>query len=220
MIASDLNNPEFANPTDPDARLHVVFYMKPVKNEFRSQNENRPIFEDAVFVRIHIPGDQLSVIDGPAREDHKLRFPRHWALFESTQGKDGQEVGTPLNQWPLLSPAVVESLMAMKFRTVEQVAGASDQNIQRIGMLAGMSPHALRDKAQRYLLVARDTSVVDLARDELDKIKAEQAELEAKHAAAIADMQRKLDAVLSLAERPKKRGRPPKVKPEPELTGP
>jgi hypothetical protein len=219
MLASDLNNPEFANPTDPDARLHVVFYMKPIKNEFKSTVENRPIFEDTVFVRIHIPGDQLSVIDCPAREDHKVRFPRHWALFDRTQGKDGQEIGTPLSQWPLLSPAVVESLLAMKFRTVEQVAGASDQNIDRIGMLAGMSPYALREKAQRYLLVARDTSIVDSAKEELEKIKREQAERDAKHAQDLADMQRKLDAVLAMASVPKKRGRPPKQKTE-ELTGP
>ena len=105
MLASDLNNPEFVGPTDPDARLHVKFYIQPQKNEFKSTLEGRPIFEDVQMIEIRIPGDQLTVIHSAVREDHKQRFPKHWAYFEQTQGKDNLEIGTPLTQWPMLQPS-------------------------------------------------------------------------------------------------------------------
>ena len=210
MLASDLANPEFSNPTDPDARLHVVIYRRPVKNEFRTEREGRAIFEDQVYIRIQVPGDQMSVLDGPLREDHKARFPRHWAYFESTQGKDALEDGTPLAQWPILGPAQVEELHALKFRTIEQIANATDMQLQRMGSAGGMAGTALRDRAQRFLVVAHDASVVDNAAAELATMKASQAETEARHAAEMADMRQKLDAVLAMAV-PRKRGRPAKV---------
>jgi hypothetical protein len=217
MLASDLANPEFANPQDPDARLHVEIFRQPIKNEFESTKEGRAIFGEVVMISIQVPGDATTKVVQPLREDHKMRFPRHWAYFESTQGKEALEVGTPLSQWPLLGPAQVEELRALKFRTVEQIAGASDQQLQRMGAAGGLAGTALRDKAQRYLAVARDASVVDHAAEELAKIRAEQAEKDAKHAADLAAMQAKLDAVIGMmaeqTER-KKPGRPAKAEKE------
>jgi hypothetical protein len=45
----------------------------------------------------------------------------------------------------------VEELRALKFYTVESVANAADAQLQRIGMVAGMSPYAFRDAAVRFL---------------------------------------------------------------------
>lgn len=198
MLASDDNNPNFSNPTDPDARLHVVIYKRPVENAFRTQQEGRKIFEDQIYIRIQVPGDTLNILDVPIREDHKMRFPRHWAYFESTQG-GALESGTPLSQWPILGPSQVEELHALKFRTVEQIATASDLQLQRIGMAGGMAPTALRDRAIRFLTVARDASIVDHAAEELARIKTEQAARDEKHAQELAEMRQKLDAVLAMA---------------------
>jgi len=212
MIASDLDNPEFVGATNPDSLLHVVFYRKPLQNEFKTEQEKRPIFEDVDFVRITIPGDKNNVIDTPVREEHKRRFPRHWDFFQKTHGTETLEIGTPLSQWPLLTPAQVEELKALKFTTVESIAGASDLMLGKIGM----GGSGLRDKAIRFLTVAKDSSAFDHAKEELDKIKAEQAEKDAKHAAelqALKDqMQQLMAAMQNPTEPPKRRGRPPKVK--------
>lgn len=217
MLASDLANPEFSNPQDPDARLHVEIFRLPQRNEFKSAAEGRAIFEDVVMISIQVPGDMTTKVVQPLREDHKMRFPRHWAYFDSTQGKEALEIGTPLSQWPILGPAQVEELRALKFRTVEQIASASDLQLQRMGSAGGMAGTALRDRAQRFLTVAHDASIVDHAAEQLAKIRAEQTEKDAKHAADLAAMQAKLDAlIVMMAEQsaPRKPGRPAKVKEE------
>lgn len=159
LIASDLNNPEFAGATNPDSRLAVQFYPHRIKNEFESERQGRPVWADVDFVKIFVPGDPTTVIDTPVREEHKKRFPLHWAHYQNSHGGDTKEIGTPLADWPRLSVAQVEELRALKFYTVEAVANASDAALQRIGMVAGMSPYAFRDHAIRFLKLAQDDSI-------------------------------------------------------------
>jgi len=78
-------------------------------------------------------------------------------------------------------------LKHFKFYTVEQVAQASDAQLNTLGMAAGMSPLALRDKAKAYLSGAKDTALVQQQADELRKrddelaaLKAQLAELASK----------------------------------------
>ena len=44
-----------------DSKLFVVFYMKAVKNGFKSEQEGRPIFDDVPHIRIYTPGDKTNV---------------------------------------------------------------------------------------------------------------------------------------------------------------
>lgn len=203
LLASDLNNPDYAGATNPDSRLAVLFYSKPMKNEFESNAKGRPIFQDMDFVKIFVPGDSTSVIDQPAREDHKVRFPIQWAHYQNKHGGDPREIGTPLSQWPRLTPSQCEELRALKFFTVESIAGASDQSLQKIGMLAGMSPYAFRDHAVRFLKVAQDDSVTQAAEERAKEAEAKTAEL----ASQLADMQAQIAALSA----PKRRGRKAKV---------
>ena len=46
-----------------DTRLAVNFYKKAVENPVKTEMEGRPIYEDRIFVRILVPGDNLSIID-------------------------------------------------------------------------------------------------------------------------------------------------------------
>lgn len=220
MLASDLNNPEFANPQNPDSLLNVQFYVKALPNEFKTTIEGRPVFDDVVMVRIIPPGDGLNIIDTPARDDHKRRFPRHWEFFERMHGKDNLQSGTPLEQWPQLGPSQVAQLRAMQFHSVEQIAGASDEQITRMGMAGGMSPFALRDKAVRFLQVAKDVSTVDHAKEEAEALRKQMAESDARHAEELRLMREQIAQLAAMqmaapaapAEAPKRRGRPPKIK--------
>lgn len=179
MLASDLNNPEFAGPINPDSKLAVQFYSRPVRNQFRSDQEGRPIFEDRDYVKIFVPGDSTSVIDTPAREEHKRRFPLQWAHYQN-QGGGRAEVGTPITQWPQISQSQAEELKALKFYTVESVAFASDQQLQAIGMKAGVAVTALRDRARNFLELAKDSSVVQRQAEDNKKLREQLAELQAQ----------------------------------------
>jgi hypothetical protein len=206
-LASDLDNTDFTGASNPDSRLAVMFYSRPMPHEFESEKQGRPIFYDQDFVKIFVPGDTTSVIDTPVRDEHKKRFPLHWAHYQNKHGGDQKEIGTPLSQWPRLSPAQVEELHALKFYTVENVANASDASLQRLGMVAGMSPFAFRDHAIRFLALAKDDSIAHAAEEKAKaleaRLEAMQQETDAKIAAAVA-------AAVAAATAPKKRG--PKAK--------
>lgn len=164
MLDSDIPN--------PDSRLYVEFYSRPVQNMFLSQQEGRPIFEDCDFVKIFVPGDSTTVIDTPANDTHKARFPLHWQHYQNKH-EGSQQTGTQLSAWPVLTAAQVEELRAIKFYTVESIATASDAQLQRIGMIAGMSPYAFRERAQRFLKAAADDGYLNQQADAVKRLEAE-----------------------------------------------
>jgi hypothetical protein len=177
------DNPEYNGARNPDDALWVRFSSKPVHNVFKSENEQRPVFDDVVYVEIRTPGDQLNIIETPAREIHKQRFPRQWAHFKNQQAGEEEKNGTPLAMWPLLTPAAVAMLHAVNFKTVEQIAFASDQQIQSVGMHAGMQPIKFRERAAAFLKVAKDASI------------------NAQQAKTIEDMQKQMDEMRAMLEK-------------------
>ena len=180
MLASDVNNPGFAGAMDPDAVMIVRFYKRAVQNRFKTKMEGRPIWEDKVYCEYYPAGSTLLKMDVPASDGHKMRFAKQWAYYQTTQGGDSREVGTPLSQWAILSPADVENLRGMKFHTVENIAAASDQQLQVLGMgVAGMAPHILRTRAQAYLGSAQDTALPQKQAEDIETLKKQIADLTA-----------------------------------------
>jgi hypothetical protein len=174
-IETDVNN--------PDSRLAVRFYSREMDNEFQSSVEGRPIKFMADFVRIEVPGDRSTIIDTFAREEHKRRFPVQWAFYQNEKSDGGDSIqGTLLKDWPILNAAQASELKHFKFYTVEQVAGASDEQISSIGMMVGMSPLSFRDKAKAFLANAKDSAVVQQQAEALrqrdDEIAAMKRQLE------------------------------------------
>ena len=180
MLASDVNNPGFAGAHDPDAVMIARFYVRAVKNNFKSAAEARPIFENKIYCEYYPAGSTLLKMDIPARDDHKQRFSKQWEYFQRTQNSDGMQNGTPIDQWPLLTPADVENLKGIKFHTVDQIAAASDSMIQIFGMgIAGLAPHVFRARAQAYLSAAKDTALPQKQAEDIEALKKQVADLTA-----------------------------------------
>jgi len=196
-LPSDQNN--------ADNRLQVRFYKRPVQQEQESLDAGRPIFKEFDFVHICVAGDTLTEIDTYAYASHKTRFPIQWANYMNRQGANDVEiVGTPVSEWPIVSKSQAEELRALKFHTVEAIAGASDQQIQRMGMAAGMSPYAFRDKAKAFLNLATNAAETDkreteinFLKEELAKKDQETAKIKAETDAKLALMQDQMAAVLA-----------------------
>lgn len=197
---------------DADARLAVKFYKRAMKLEQESAVAGRPIFKDFDFVRIMIPGDNLTEIDTYAQESHKQRFPKQWLQYQTTQESSSQIIGTPVSEWPLISHSQAEELKGIKFHTVESIANASDQQLQRIGMIAGMSPHAFRDKAKVFLNLATESAEASKREEELAQLREENAKIKAETEAKIAEMQQQMATLIAAVGKPK--GRKPKVQEE------
>lgn len=186
-----------------DENLYAEFYIKPVKQNFASEEAGRPIFQDVVFVKIMTPSDQLTQIDTIAREDHKARFPRQWAHFQNKQAGQQQVIGTPVGEWPQLTASAAEELRALKFFTVELVANANDGQLQRIGMIAGMSPNSLRDKARAFLNLANDSAEEAKREAEIAKLKAENERIKTETDRKLAEMQEQMKSLLLMASEKK-----------------
>lgn len=196
MLASDINNTEFVGAANPDAALNVRFYENAVKNEFKTSLEGRPIFDTVIYVEISTPGNQLNIINTPIRDEHKRRFPLHWAHFQNSKSEDSLESGTPISNWQILDVSQVEELRALKFKTIDSIANASDQHISSIGMICGMSPFSFREKAKTYLMVSKDAAIVQKQADEIRDLRKMQEEKEAKHAAKMEEMEEKLTKLM------------------------
>jgi len=188
-----------------DSRLQVRFYRKPVHLEQESIEAGRPIYKEFDFVHICVAGDTLTEIDTFAKNEHKARFPIQWANYMNRQGANDEEVvGTPVAEWPLVSKSQAEELRAMKFHTVESIATASDLQLQRMGMAAGMSPYAFRDKAKAFLNLATSAAETDKREGEINALKEElakkdleTAKIKAETDAKLAQMQDQMAAILA-----------------------
>lgn len=144
MLASDVNNPEFVGARNPDSGLYVEFYMFEAIDGWasreKSNEQQRKVvvkLPAAPFIRIMVPGDKTSEFTTAVTEAHKQRFPREWLAFQINEGFVGGEEDVPgwkLKDWDALNEDMCRELLHMRFQTVEQLAGASDKQIQGIGI--------------------------------------------------------------------------------------
>lgn len=188
-----------------DSALYVEFYDLPIQNEFRSNLEGRPIFEDVTMIKIQVPGDKTTSVVTPAMDHHKARFPFHWQRYINSHTEETKVVGTPLSQWPFLKPSQVEELKYQKFVTVEQLAMASDSLLNGLGLSAGHNPYDLRKRAQSYLDSAKGESIVNERMKEIEELKDAKVAKDAE----IAEMKEQIKALMEANADKPRRGRKP-----------
>jgi hypothetical protein len=196
LLATDMNNTEFTGAVaNPDALLHVEFYLhKPLdkwSTEEASQKAGRIVRiygQEQPFIRIMRPGDKDTIIETAVREEHKQRWPEQWLYFQMREGLIAQDQDIPgwkLDEWPHLldKPDLLRELKFGRFVTVEQVAGCSDAQVQKIGM-GGLG---LREKARVDLrakvskdineqIASKDKEVADL-KDTVEMLREQMAKL-------------------------------------------
>ena len=136
---------------------------------------------------------------------NSLIFPRQWAHYQNQVSNHQDIIGTPLDQWPQVTRSQAEELRGLKFHTVEAIAECSDQQLQRIGMVAGMSPHNFRLKAKAFLNLATDSAEVAQREAELQALKEENAKIKSETEAKLAAMQEQVSALLATVAKPKTR---------------
>lgn len=181
MLASDLNNPAFVGAVNPDSLLHVEFYMHEPEDPNVPWVNGKPVRLSArPYVRILKPGDNTSVIETPVREDHKQRWPEKWMYFQIQQGTtSGPEIpGWKIEDWSFLSPEQVHQLKFLRFYTVEQIAGASDAQVQSLG-IGGLGMRVEAQKALKEKSSAGITAELASKDREIAEMKARMERLEA-----------------------------------------
>ena len=178
MVASDLNNPAFVGAINPDTLLHVEFYWHEPVDVHKSEAAGKEVrLPRQPYIRIQAPGDKTSVVESPVFDRHKARWPDKWLYWQIKEGliEGTQDVpGWKIEEWTHLQPEQVRELKFLRFSVVEQVAGASDEQVQKLGM-GGL---ALREAARQALRARMGAEV----REEMQKKDAEISALKAADA--------------------------------------
>ena len=145
------------------------FYMRAVRDAARSETEGRPVFGEAAYVRVLVPGDRNSVVDRKVTEHDRERWPRQWAAFLA---KRERPAGTPIEHWPYLTVARVAELKALEILTVEQVAEADEATRARIGSdaLAERARHFLQPQSETETELREEIARLERDRDEWKEI--------------------------------------------------
>lgn len=193
MLASDLNNPEFAGAINPDAMVQVEFYDHEALDSWKTEETGIKAYKPkCAYIRITIPGRQDLTVERPADQRDANRFPKQFMIYQMQTGKIANAENVPgwqIAEWDELDAEQVRQLNFLRFYTVEQIAGANDAQIQGIGM-GGIG---LREKAKRALAERNGAA----ASQEI-----------AKRDERIAALEEKLNLLLASAEEKRGPGRP------------
>lgn len=182
-----------------------VFSVKAVQDHAATEAEGRPMFRDEEWVKIYIAGDKSTIIERKVSDLDKQRFSQQYELFKG--GAKLQIVGTPLDQWPLMTTARVAELRALNIHTVEALADVSDASIHRLGMGA----RDLVTKAKAFLEVAKSAAGSQKQAIAVKKLEDENSMLKDQVKALSDQIDELKAAIVSGAQEKPKRGRPKKA---------
>lgn len=158
-----------AQKDDKDRPAYVRFEFRPVEDREASLKSGHFVTRDAEYVIITPAGSKdeveklvpewltqmkQQVREGrlkPEWENNYVRAYEHW--------KRGEEIpvnGTPIKGWPVLSPAQQKNAISANVRTVEDLAAANGEALQRLGMGAV----EMKQKAEAWLKAASSLGTV------------------------------------------------------------
>lgn len=168
-------------PEDDDsgaiASFEIVHEFKPWKSAKATEEAQaidpaapaKEIWEDVVFIRINIRGNDKIEVHRTASDADKRRFPYAWQEFQ--RGQQGALRGTHLSKIGM-DTATIRSLNAKNVYTVEDLAMVSDNNLQNLGAGA----REFRSKAADFVRTKDAVLAIDEERNELRAQVAKQAE--------------------------------------------
>jgi hypothetical protein len=148
-----------------DNQKVVVFYTRSIENPAKSKQTGTRFFENAVFIKIHEPGERLNIVDRPVAEADKDRFPVQWNRFMQNQTQVPE--GTLVDLLFPNNPAVADNLKGHGVYTIQQLARLSANAIDTIGMGA----QEWVNMANMYLQNATDGSAFLKLQDDVKLLK-------------------------------------------------
>ena len=143
-------------------KMAVFFHAVQIQNNFLTAQEKRPIFQERIFLKKLVPGDNTLTIDRPMREQDIEDYPVEWARFE--QKKEATVAGTPIEVWNAISETQKAEFKALNIFTIDQFAQLADIAGNKI-----MGFNDLREKARAFIAASQDSQMFDKIRAETDK---------------------------------------------------
>lgn len=176
-----------------DPLVIPVFKIHTQKNEAKSREAGRPIFDDMEVVEVRFAGDRNKVSVFPALsicgevqdEDgntRKITYAERWSdqykRFKSKQQQVAE--GTPVDELPFLTQAKRAELKALSIYTAEALAALDGQPLKNLGP----GGRDLKNQAQAYLDNASGSANVVKMAAEIEELRRTVAELKGDKALA------------------------------------
>lgn len=114
------------------AGANVVFFNAYNLNREKTLQAGREIYDEIPSISIQFPGHDVTVRRIEPQDIQE--YPDKYAAFMA--GNDPVESGTPLASWTLMNGAANKELQYLGFKTVEQLAEASDEAKRKMGTLS------------------------------------------------------------------------------------
>jgi len=111
---------------------NIKFFYAYNENREKSLAEGRPIFDEIPSISIQWPGGDETVRRIEQRDI--LEYPELYERFKA--GSEPVTDGTPLAEWAMMSGSALRELNYLGFKTVEQLAAATDDVKRKIGPLS------------------------------------------------------------------------------------
>lgn len=146
-----------------DDKLFVTFSTRAVKNEWRSNQEGRPIFDEVEYIRIIIPGSR-DILDTPLDDQYRRRFATRYGVWKASKGAEQKLDGTLLAEVTWMTKSLVAELNAQNVFTIEQLAGMDDVHAKDI-----MGYHQLRERARNFVAAAKGEAPLLKLQQELEQ---------------------------------------------------
>lgn len=182
--------------SDKDDHLVIpVFKIHTTKNDAKSREAGRPIFDDMEIVEVRFAGDRNKVSVFPALEicgeaidedgnTRKITYAERWRKqYERFKAKAHQIAdGTPVDELPFLTQAKRAELKALSIYTAEALAALDGQPLKNIGQ----GGRDLKNQAQAYLDNAAGSANVVAMATKINELEQLVKELQASKPAEVA----------------------------------
>jgi len=156
------------------------------KNEKKTAEAGRPIFDEFEVVEVRVSGDNLTRRVFPAHEvwskrqnqygdweevTYAQRWPEQYKRFK--EGQTQTVSGTPLDELPFLSQAKRSELRALSIYTAEALAELDGNQLKTLGQ----GGRELKNQAQAYLDNATGSAAVTRMAKEIEELRAQIASM-------------------------------------------
>jgi hypothetical protein len=147
---------------------NIKFFYSYNENREKTAKEGRPIFDEIPSISIQWPGQDETVRRIEPQDMHD--YPELYARFKA--GSEPVIEGTPLAEWPMMSGSAMRELQYLGFKTVEQLAAATDDVKRKLGPLS------------KFVKLAKDwLEAANSTQNDVAKMKAQLEKAEARAAA-------------------------------------
>lgn len=154
------------------AGANVRFFNAYSENEEKSLAAGRPIFDEIPSISVQWPGGDETVRRIEPQDIQE--YPELYARFRA--GSEPVTEGTPLAEWPMMTGSAMRELQYLGFKTVEQMANATEEAKRKLGPLSKFAK-----MAQEWIAAAKsDQNDVAKLRVMLEKEREKRIALEEK----------------------------------------